>query len=349
MRRVLVLAAAADILAFAANVALGSLVALAAAVAVIVCLAMVVAQTRLIGTLRQRERELGGPARPRMTPEDWRRLRELEIELGWEPSEPPADIEAPVVASPVRDDSECRCLECRKRLLLSRIKARNSAIGDRIAEVERKIDQIESGSTAPETAPAPMTGPGGRWHPVSELAERDAETAEHFAALARIGMVSCISYCPMCAGRDAGAETVETMRKWLDGPIGDEDGRAMTRRAMAGNPALLAEMERGWARRDAREAGAVRRRRREAARIITMDAGRPYYTVPWAMRADEDGGLWLAPDYTVWGRPGGTASMRIELREDGYHVWPVRREEYPPAGDAPEKSLVPVAVLEGER
>ena len=29
------------------------------------------------------------------------------------------------------------------------------------------------------------------------------------------------------------------------------DGRAMTRQAMSGNPALLAEMERGWAREDA--------------------------------------------------------------------------------------------------
>lgn len=38
----------------------------------------------------------------------------------------------------------------------------------------------------------------------------------------------------------------------------DEDGREMARREMSGNPAaaaLLSEMERGWARRDAMERG----------------------------------------------------------------------------------------------
>jgi hypothetical protein len=215
-----VLAAALNALMLAVNVAHGSFLSLISvpfsATAFIACLSLIVWQTRLIGTYRERERELRELARPRMTPEDWRRLREMEIELGWEPSEPPADVEAPVTASPVRDDGECRCLECRKRLLLSRIKARNSAIGDRIAEVERKIDQIESGSTAPETAPAPMTGSGGRWYPVSELAEHDAVATEHFAALARVGRKSCVSYCPMCAGRAAGPGTVETMRQRLE-------------------------------------------------------------------------------------------------------------------------------------
>jgi hypothetical protein len=33
----------------------------------------------------------------------------------------------------------------------------------------------------------------------------------------------------------------------------DEDGREMARRAMSGHPALLAEVERGWARRDRRD------------------------------------------------------------------------------------------------
>lgn len=64
------------------------------------------------------------PYHPPMTPEDYRRLREMEIELGWELSEPP-----------------------------------------------------------PPAVGAPMTGPGGRWRPVSELAGDDDKAAGHFAAL----------------------------------------------------------------------------------------------------------------------------------------------------------------------
>ena len=87
---------------------------------------------------------------------------------------------------------------------------------------------------------APMTGPGGRWRPLSELpgmrqeddgipggpliegmrreleAERQrhreakatwddvayaSEASAHFAALARVGQEFCPSYCPICAGR----------------------------------------------------------------------------------------------------------------------------------------------------
>jgi hypothetical protein len=82
---------------FVAAAAAGSFAALLAAVSLVFCVLMIVRNTRRIGTLRARERELN---RPRMTPEDYRRLREMEIELGWEPSEVPASALAPSFTPP---------------------------------------------------------------------------------------------------------------------------------------------------------------------------------------------------------------------------------------------------------
>jgi hypothetical protein len=238
------LAAALNALMLAVNVAGGSLLGLILApfsgAAVIALLALIVAQTRMIGTFRRREREL---SRPRMTPEDYRRLREMEIELGWEPSDPPADAEAPVTASPRQarvDGGGCRCLECRRRQNEARMRALIIApkpdLGNPQADRDmRDLRELEANSAGSPSAP--MTGPGGRWHPVSELSERDAmaadvrpgrcrpaggfatqadlsHMAEWLAAEAKAGRGP--SYCPVCADRDAGPET---MRQWL------EDGR----------------------------------------------------------------------------------------------------------------------------
>jgi hypothetical protein len=124
--------------------------------------------------------------------------------------------------------------------------------------------------------------------------ESAAVAAEHFAQLARVGRESCISYCPICAARQASL------------------------------PAELSETT-----------------------IAAMEPGRPYYAVPWAMRSDDGGRMWLNPRYTAHDRPGGTASMRMELREDGYHVWPVPGEAYKPGTVNPQE-LVPVARLRGK-
>jgi hypothetical protein len=88
--------------------------------------------------------------------------------------------------------------------------------------------------------------------------------------------------------------------------------------------------------------------------IATMDFGCTYYTVPWAMWADAEGLLWLHPDYTTETAPHGTLSMRLELREDGYHVWPVKGHAYRPQAEpgyvgTPSRPFIPVAVLEDER
>jgi hypothetical protein len=55
--------------------------------------------------------------------------------------------------------------------------------------------------------------------------------------------------------------------------------------------------------------------------VATMRFGQVAWTVPWAMWADQDRLLWLHPDYKISAQPGGTVEMRVELREDGYHVW----------------------------
>lgn len=45
------------------------------------------------------------------------------------------------------------------------------------------------------------------------------------------------------------------------------------------------------------------------------------WTVPWSMDIDVDRRCWLDPSYTIHHEAGGTVQMRIERREDGYHVW----------------------------
>ena len=203
-------AAALNALMLAVNGAGGSLLnqilAPFSASAVIACLALIVWQTRMIGTLRRREREL---SRPRMTPEDWRRLRELEIGLGWEPSEPPADEIAAraaladrMLAATMASVSACECGHC-----------------DGSHEGPAMGWFRDTRRPAPgEGEGAPMTGPGGRWRPVSELFERDAQAAEHFAGLASVGRESCIDPCSMCAERDTQA-TSGAMRRideWIE-------------------------------------------------------------------------------------------------------------------------------------
>ena len=211
---------ALNALILAADVAAGSLAALLAAAAVAFCVLMIVRNTRLIRSLRLQERELN---RPRMTPEDWRQLRELEAELGWELSELPASMAKP--AQPARSFAEqAKVVENSVRL---------TAAGS------VSMASLLSGTG---TLSAPMTGPGGRWRPLSELlAENRAAgftaaacdcggcgeasrefgrqlreqviasqgiplawvtTADgHFAQLARVGRERCIGFCPICSER----------------------------------------------------------------------------------------------------------------------------------------------------
>lgn len=64
--------------------------------------------------------------------------------------------------------------------------------------------------------------------------------------------------------------------------------------------------------------------------VASMLTGESAYMVPWGMWVDNERHCWLHPGYTTHKRPGGTVEMRVELREDGYHVWPVRGHKYQP-------------------
>lgn len=86
----------------------------------------------------------------------------------------------------------------------------------------------------------------------------------------------------------------------------------------------------------------------ETVTIADMPVGLTAYTVPWAMYADQDRKLWLNPDFTFEGRPGGTVQMRITRADEGFRVDYVPGETYEPnGGRATNKDGLPVIELTG--
>ena len=88
--------------------------------------------------------------------------------------------------------------------------------------------------------------------------------------------------------------------------------------------------------------------------IRQMNLGAVGYTVPWAMEVDYDRNCWLHPKHTLNQESRGTAEMRVELREDGYHVWAPSGYTWELRnvlkGMSPEVTLyIPVAVLHQDR
>jgi hypothetical protein len=67
----------------------------------------------------------------------------------------------------------------------------------------------------------------------------------------------------------------------------------------------------------------------EQVTIADMRPGEHGYTVPWSMWADNHRQLWLNPRYTWDEHAHGTASMRVERKADGFHVWPPPDYRYP--------------------
>lgn len=59
----------------------------------------------------------------------------------------------------------------------------------------------------------------------------------------------------------------------------------------------------------------------EGNTVDSMVTGEVGYIVPWGMWADTDRNCWLHPKYALHKRSHGTVQMRVERREDGYHVW----------------------------
>jgi hypothetical protein len=250
-----------------------------------------------------RERALRRLAsRPRrvMTPDDYKRLRELEAELGWEPGEAPEGRTSPAQVTGTLTASgdafsATAALSGTGSLSAKARKSPACHCGKSAEEHAREWDEQVSASQG--IPPARLTD--------GEV--KDAtEAAQHFAQLARVGRERCVGFCPIC-----------------------QDSGRNAREATAGSvQARLPEKSR-------------------EATLATMEPGCRRYTVPWAMRADKDGRMWLNLNYQAHGSPGGTVSMRVERREDGYHVWPARHYGYAlEAFDV--RPLMPVAALEGD-
>lgn len=88
----------------------------------------------------------------------------------------------------------------------------------------------------------------------------------------------------------------------------------------------------------------------EEAAIELMAVGESGWAVPWAMWVDGARQCWLHPKYTVTERPGGTGVMLVELRADGYHVWPPAGYRWSPQSEpgyvSPhDTQYIPVAKL----
>ena len=84
----------------------------------------------------------------------------------------------------------------------------------------------------------------------------------------------------------------------------------------------------------------------EAGSLGSMRLGMTRYTTPWALWADSKRTLWLRADAPAETGPHGTVSMRVDLRRDGYHVFPPRGERYrPEPGTRAGAGNLPVAKL----
>jgi hypothetical protein len=85
--------------------------------------------------------------------------------------------------------------------------------------------------------------------------------------------------------------------------------------------------------------------------IESMRVGESKYTLPWVVWVDLDGAAWL-PTKAPIDFQGGTNTMRIERRDDGYHVWLPSDSEYltptdkSPYAGSPGLAWLPVAAIE---
>jgi hypothetical protein len=145
-------------------------------------------------------------ARPRMTAADWAELREMEAALGWEElSEPPPGfLPEKRLSSAVERGAaagRCECGFCDGTHEGPGMRWFRDTRGGPGGSGQVHITYFPYGGEPPATAP--MTGPGGRWQPLSELPEVKAvlAAAAHFEALAAVGRKSCLSPCEMCDER----------------------------------------------------------------------------------------------------------------------------------------------------
>ncbi|OHA51834.1 MAG: hypothetical protein A3A97_00225 [Candidatus Terrybacteria bacterium RIFCSPLOWO2_01_FULL_40_23] len=87
--------------------------------------------------------------------------------------------------------------------------------------------------------------------------------------------------------------------------------------------------------------------------IRNMKISEERFTTPWAMMVDEDMRCYLNGTYLISESSGGTVTMRIERRSDGYHVFIPDGEKYLPSTipwvGAKEGDLIPVKEVHSNR
>lgn len=83
----------------------------------------------------------------------------------------------------------------------------------------------------------------------------------------------------------------------------------------------------------------------ESATVSTMWAEEVRYAHPSAMLADLDRVLWLRGSADTVVIRNDFFCMRVELREDGYHVWPAPGHTYELEDPVCPDDLVPVREL----
>ena len=93
----------------------------------------------------------------------------------------------------------------------------------------------------------------------------------------------------------------------------------MTRREFPATVAALGALANG-AQAQPTQAKLPRGMADEDVSIAVMGVGHTGWTVPWAMYADANRGLWLNGNYTIHKGPMGTVSMRVWRDEEGWHV-----------------------------
>lgn len=202
---------------------------------------VVALQTCLIGRIEKRRGARGSlpeaalrrvASRPRttMTPEDYEHLRELEAELGWEPSEPcmPVKVPEPMVPGTSFAAFSERMGDFQKAIALAaagsisfssgtgKPAARECRLcGDDIASVQARIPEsaeplrsccLECAQEIRREDIRQKRAAAKPQAPSYALARTDREIADvravmHFEALARVGLEHCISPCRMCAER----------------------------------------------------------------------------------------------------------------------------------------------------
>jgi hypothetical protein len=207
LREAAVPAIGLNALALAVLIVMGSFLATVPALCLAALLAFIVMQTRLIGDLQRRDREL---SRPHMTADDYRQLREMEIELGWEPSEPLMPVkEAHEKPAPVSlygmlgDAQECECRPETRSAVEVLAPDRATRVASYCDACGRRIR--EDGTTWDDVAYA-------------------SEASEHFAQLTRVGRERCIGFCPFCEERrhrlfgplPAGFKEDASMQQWIE-------------------------------------------------------------------------------------------------------------------------------------